>query len=398
MFTRSTRSTRNASTPEGRPTIPRNAYPRGWVRTSRKRGGRPASSEEWNHIANTTASAAVCTYNGAAYIREQVLSLLAQTHPLLEIVICDDGSTDGTRDILAELEKQNPDKIRYVPNPERLGRNKNFEKAIGLCRGEVIFLADQDDVFVPGKVAHMVGAFESDPSCTVVFSDAVVVDAHLRVLSPSLVETVWPPFSPKRLARVEGEDVFREIVRNSPALGSAMAFRRELLRHVVPIPEFAAHDYWILFLGAMAGSVRHVRRPLHLYRQHGGNLAGVEVSKIAKFRRRMASFRATYRSECVETTRTWEEIHVRARSMRATGDAATVTRVDAAIPWIEGKLRYQRRRLALRSAGTRLSRRLGALAATLMRGDYARYGRGLYSFTRDATGIACATMDRKKKG
>ena len=84
-------------------------------------------------------SVAMCTYNGAEFLPAQLESIFAQTRTADEIVVCDDGSTDETRSLI-------PQNVILHENEKKLGTAKNFERAIGLCTGDVIVLSDQDDV------------------------------------------------------------------------------------------------------------------------------------------------------------------------------------------------------------------------------------------------------------
>ncbi len=96
-------------------------------------------------------SVAMCTYNGESYLDEQLQSILEQTEPIDEIVICDDGSIDKTLSIIEKFIKAGTP-IRLILNQKNLGYTRNFEKAICLCSGDIIFLADQDDIWMPEKV------------------------------------------------------------------------------------------------------------------------------------------------------------------------------------------------------------------------------------------------------
>src|SRR5688572_4651531 len=124
----------------------------------------------------------MCTYNGEAYLLAQLQSIAAQTSPPDELVICDDGSTDATVDIAQAFAAGVPFPVRLYTNERTVGSTKNFEKAIGLCTGDVIALADQDDVWRPEKLARIAAALAAAPDVGLVFSDADVVDAASRSL------------------------------------------------------------------------------------------------------------------------------------------------------------------------------------------------------------------------
>ena len=97
------------------------------------------------------------TYNGEAYLQDQLRSVLAQTYPALEIIAIDDGSRDRTVDILREYAARDP-RMRVTVNERNLGFIRNFEKGCRLARGEYIALCDQDDYWFPDKIEKMVGA------------------------------------------------------------------------------------------------------------------------------------------------------------------------------------------------------------------------------------------------
>ena len=122
---------------------------------------------------------ALCTYNGALYLREQLDSLAAQTRLPDELVVCDDGSTDRTLAILDSFAAAAPFPVR-IRNRTRLGTPKNFERAIGLTTGAIIALADQDDVWYPHKLKRLERELARSKRIGLVFSDADVVDDRLR--------------------------------------------------------------------------------------------------------------------------------------------------------------------------------------------------------------------------
>jgi len=98
-------------------------------------------------------SVAMCTCNGAPYLRAQLRSLAAQSRVPDEVVVCDDVSSDATCDIIADFATRAPFPVRLHVNARRLGWTKNFEQAVALCDGELIALSDQDDVWYPYKIA-----------------------------------------------------------------------------------------------------------------------------------------------------------------------------------------------------------------------------------------------------
>ncbi len=207
-----------------------------------------------------TVSVALASYNGAAYIEEQLRSVLVQLGPDDEVVVSDDGSSDGTREQLARLAAADG-RIRIIDGPKE-GVVHNFEHALSHCRGDVIFLCDQDDIWRPGKVQKALAVME-DKQTLLVLHDAQVVDSGGKLLSPSFFEM-----------RGCRSGYWRNLMKNS-FIGCCMAFKRELLQTALPFPrDIPMHDQWLGLLAEKKHGVRLIREPLLSYRRHGGNVTG----------------------------------------------------------------------------------------------------------------------------
>ena len=132
-------------------------------------------------------SVALAAYNGLPYIREQAESILKNLTAEDELVVSDDGSTDGTLAFLEELAGQDP-RVRIISGPKK-GIKKNFEHAVKNCRGSYIFLSDQDDLWAENKVETVLAAFK-EHRCTLVMHDAVVVNEdNTEEIMPSFLHT-----------------------------------------------------------------------------------------------------------------------------------------------------------------------------------------------------------------
>lgn len=218
-------------------------------------------------------SIALASYNGERYISEQLNSLMRQTRLPDELVISDDASVDATREIIADFIRHAPFSVRIQTNDKRLGSTRNFEMAIRACRGEIIFLCDQDDVWYPDKIAVIEERFNSAPSIGAVFTEADVVDQDLHPLAQRL----WSAskFSPKEQAQVAASDAFGVLLRHPVATGATMAFRSTYRNLVLPIPEIIWHDAWISLLISITSYLEAVPTPLIAYRQHSANQIGI---------------------------------------------------------------------------------------------------------------------------
>jgi glycosyltransferase involved in cell wall biosynthesis len=217
-------------------------------------------------------SVALCTFNGGPFLGEQLQSIAAQDRPPDEWVICDDGSTDETLDTIGRFARSVSLPVRLELNAERLGSSANFAKAIGMCRGEWIFLADQDDFWLPCKVRRMLEAAAQCPQAGFVFSDAMMVDGQRRRLGYNLWEAIrFRRPAQRRFNRQQAIDV---LVQHNVVSGTTMAFRAEYRDLVLPIPPGWVHDGWIALLIAAVAPALAIPEPLVEYRQHGQQQIG----------------------------------------------------------------------------------------------------------------------------
>jgi glycosyltransferase involved in cell wall biosynthesis len=210
-------------------------------------------------------SIAMCTYNGSRYVREQLRSIAAQDHLPYEMIVCDDGSADNTVPLLMEFASQAPFPVHVQVNEERLGPAGNFEKAIGFCQGDIIALADQDDVWKPHKLGTLLEVFERHPNAVYAFSDAEVIDGEGKALGVSL----WDAFNiRKEVNRFETRGQLEVLLKRNLVTGAALAFRASLCSTLLPIPSDWMHDYWIALLGSSFSQGVPIREPLIMYRRH----------------------------------------------------------------------------------------------------------------------------------
>jgi glycosyl transferase family 2 len=216
----------------------------------------------------------MCTYNGAEFLPAQFESIVAQSRQPDEIVVCDDGSTDETRSLLARYAAETNIPVSINLNQTNLGSVKNFERAIQLCTGNVIVLSDQDDVWRKDKLQLIEEAFNKSPSAGLVFSDAELVDENLKPLGRTMWDAIGFDAHKRRLVRYGR--ALEVLITGWTVTGATMAFRSDFVKLSLPIPEGIAmiHDGWIaLTIAAVAGVVA-LDEPLIKYRQHGKQQIG----------------------------------------------------------------------------------------------------------------------------
>jgi glycosyltransferase involved in cell wall biosynthesis len=220
----------------------------------------------------TRISVAIATYNGARYLPEQLQSLAAQTLSPCEVVVCDDGSTDATLQVIDDFARSAPFAVRAVRNEARLNYRANFMQAAQRCSGDLIAFCDQDDVWRADKLAVTAAPF-ADPEVLLVHHNARIYSAQAGVTG-QLYRSRWPP------------SVSEPLRRNPFALppGFTQVFRRSLLTlselragtldYWGP-GESLAHDQWVYILASSLGRVAYEHQTLVDYRQHEHNLYGV---------------------------------------------------------------------------------------------------------------------------
>ncbi len=200
-------------------------------------------------------SVCVATYNGERYIEAQLRSILAQIEEDDEVVVSDDGSTDSTLEIIGSI----GDKRIRVCHCEAHYFRDNFANALRHAKGELIFLSDQDDVWLPGKYERCVTELETaDLVCT----NAKETDEELKVYNDNFFSVYH-----------SGKGILKNSLNNT-YYGACMAFRRRLLDDALPFPPTheIGHDVWLGLVAEMTGEVRFIDTPYLLYRRHAGTV------------------------------------------------------------------------------------------------------------------------------
>ncbi len=198
-------------------------------------------------------SVCMTTHNGALFLREQLDSILVQLKENDELIISDDGSSDNTLEILQSYNHR----IKILPPKKFNDPIKNFEYALINSTGEIIFLADQDDVWYPGKIKAMTNALSG---CDLVVCDCRLVDENLIVIAPSFFES-----------NKSNQGLLNNFIKSS-FVGCCMAFHRKVLSKALPFPKaISMHDQWIGLIAQKYFKVKFVPQILVDHRRHSKN-------------------------------------------------------------------------------------------------------------------------------
>ena len=199
-------------------------------------------------------SIALCTYNGEAYLREQLDSIVDQSYPAIELIAVDDCSSDNTLKILEEYAAKYP-YIQVFVNPQNLGYIRNFEKALRLCNGDFIALSDQDDIWDLRKIEKQVKAIGNH---LLIYHDSEFVDQNGQSLYSKMSDIM-------NLYRGDRPEAF--LFFNCIS-GHSVLMKKELRDELLPFPNAYFHDWWMGYVATNLGSIDFINESLVKYRQH----------------------------------------------------------------------------------------------------------------------------------
>jgi len=333
----------------------------------------------------SSISIALCTYNGAKFLPAQLESFLAQTRLPDELIICDDCSTDATPQIAKEFARRASFPVFLYLNEINLGSTKNFERAVSLCTGDLIFLSDQDDVWLPPKLSKFAAEFESSKNIGMVFSDAELVGESLE----SLGHRLWDfSFVPAERQAARNGKILEVLIKRNVVTGSTMAFRAAFRQAFLPIPTGipnTIHDAWIALVIAANAEISFIEENLILYRQHPDQQLGIDWKLSEKIkqttrRKRYAEsigFERKERERLIALTKVTENHpQFQSRDTKALIDILTETFMKESAQKI---LHYEAR---VNLPANRL-KRIAPIAGELFTGRYQRFSRGLASAAKD---------------
>jgi glycosyltransferase involved in cell wall biosynthesis len=320
-----------------------------------------------------TVSAALCTHNGARFVEAQLLTILRQSAPPVEIIVSDDASTDGTLDVVSRVIETwragHPGvEVRILRNTTALGVTANFEQALAACSGDLIALCDQDDLWHPQKLERMTAEFDQRPSLLLLHTDARIVDEAATPVGETLLQTLY--VRPKDIDAIHDGRAADVLLRRNIVTGATVMLRRELVERSRPFPASWVHDEWLAMIGAVTGEVDLLEQELIDYRQHGANQIGASTLDAAGKIGRLRASRTARNQRLLD----------RACALADRAPLLTTPPSEQMLSTIDAKLHHERMRSTLPAAHFR---RFQPVFSAWRSGDYQRFGLGLQDVLRD---------------
>lgn len=314
----------------------------------------------------------MCVYNGERFLARQLGSLTGQSQLPERVAIVDDGSTDGSWELLTEWRKNAPFEVRLARNESNVGVVKNFERAIGLLGEDIdiVFFADQDDIWYPTKLRRFVDPFVEDAAVGLVHSDADLIDENDERRGRSLLQALL--LTNEERADVGAGRAYRSYAKRNLVTGAACACRRDVLTLALPFSTHQIHDEWIAFTASLVSRVVLLDECTMAYRLHGHNTVGLPLPTFVW--RVKTVLRALVEPQKLRQLQRVErlcEMRDQAAKLRASDDALAC--VDAA-------LAHARFRSSLPQ---QMFRRIAAVRTEWRKGQYHAWSNGRTSALHD---------------
>lgn len=226
----------------------------------------------------------VANFNYERYIGEAIESVLVQGYPHWELIVCDDGSTDDSRNVVNKYKEREP-RIRLIYQ-ENGGQASALNTAFEDSKGNIIAILDSDDIFLPTKLEEIVTAFQTNPSCGLV--------THQVMFTSKIGKSLLPTSFPSRL---DSGWLHDQLIANGgvgripPASGFSL--KKEVANAIFPIPEVfrSVADGYLARCAALITETGGLHKTLALYRLHGSNITGNLTPSLSSATKDMSNAR-----------------------------------------------------------------------------------------------------------
>lgn len=241
-------------------------------------------------VSSTTIEVVLPIYNGVSYLQAQLASIDAQSLRPTRVLLRDDGSRDGTHELMDQLIRLYGSWLQMLPADGNLGCIANVNRLLQATTAPYVALSDQDDLWLPHKLEQALVRMQQLEAChgactpLLVHSDLELVDARGRRLGCRFLQR-------QRLDPLRTDPV--DLALTNVVTGCTALLNRALLHKALPIPsEALMHDWWLALVASSYGQIELLEEPGVLYRQHGGNVLGAQGLGLAYWRQRLQSLLA----------------------------------------------------------------------------------------------------------
>lgn len=304
-------------------------------------------------------SVALCTFNGESFLATQLESILSQDLLPDEIIIGDDGSTDGTLSILDDYKAKFESlgiSTSILPNTGASNLVNNFERTLRATNGDYIFLSDQDDVWCKNRISDSISLFHQNPARLIVHGDAQLIDQFGRQSGKSLFDAL--EYSRSLQDRANTGMAFELLIQRNLVTGATAAIKRELLLESLPFSPYWLHDEWLAIIAAGKLGYFVTNEDFIQYRLHANNSVGLSSRSLRSL---MAFFFASRSGRYSQLVSRFSDLYSRAQKS-GFGSQETIA-ISKAIEFNETRNLFSKRRLA----------RIPKIAREAVNGNYKRF-------------------------
>ena len=285
-------------------------------------------------------SVALCTHNSALYLSPQLDSIASCGHPLRELVVSDDASSDTTIAMVLEFATRVAPTlaVRLISTDRVGGTVPNYERALRACVGDYVALTDHDDVWSAVRVGRGIAPLLETTAPALSFSDARIIDRDGNATGASLFASIRLSRSERR--SLQHGDALSVLLRRNVVTGATAIVNRPLIHIGLPVGKNWMHDEWFAILAAALGELHLVGAPLIDYRIHGANQIGITSPRPSARARRMLAPRESRYERLAERFSTLLD-----RLIELGASERTLTRVRQKVTFENARARYSRHRL-----------------------------------------------------
>lgn len=319
-------------------------------------------------------SVAMCTYNGARFIEEQLWSIFRQTLLPKEIVVSDDNSSDETLFLIEKTYAEASNSIngvssvalKIIRNPSPLGVTKNFELAIENCSEQLIALSDQDDVWVSNRLEIMVGEFNRRPDLLLLHHDSELVDEKTNSLGMTTFQALR--MSNKEKSLIQSGNAVDALLRRNLVTGATTVFKRSVYEVAKPFPASWVHDEWLAINASSIGRIDLIDECLIRYRQHSNNQIGIKRIGFRQVIGRLIHPRTERNRQLLKRS---EDLNLKSRERGF--PEATQLKIQEKLTYEINRSHYPSNRI----------KRIAPIAKSIFSMSYKKYGLGCQDILRD---------------